>query len=68
MQYGHRVYRMNTERLRSLYPKLSESELEAARHNLEEFVSFVAEMCELRAAKAKQESETRDFDSEQIEQ
>lgn len=68
MWHRNRVYCMNTEHLRSLYPNLSENELEAARHNLEEFVLFVAEMCELREAKAKQELRTRDFDSKQIEQ
>jgi hypothetical protein len=58
---------MNTDRLRTLYPDLSDSELETAKHNLEQFVAFIAEMCELREAKAEQESEIHNFDSKQVE-
>jgi hypothetical protein len=57
---------MKTERLHALYPDLSESELESAKHNLEQFVAFIAEMCELREAKAEQESGILNFDSKQV--
>ena len=57
---------MKAERLHALYPDLSDSELETAKHNLEEFVAFIAEICETREAKAERESETHNFDSEDI--
>ena len=57
---------MKAERLHALYPDLSDSELETAKHNLEEFVAFIAEICEAREAKAEQESETHNFDSGEI--
>ncbi len=58
---------MDTERLRALYPNLSESELETAKHNLEQFVAFVAEIYERREAKAEHDAGTHNFDREQIE-
>jgi hypothetical protein len=57
---------METQRLHALYPDLSDTELETAKHNLEEFVAFIAEICEAREAKAQQESETHNFDREEL--
>jgi hypothetical protein len=47
---------MSIERLRALYPNLSDSELEIAKHNLEQFVAFVADKCEALEEKAQQRS------------
>jgi len=57
MPLGHRVCLMNIERLRALYPNLSDSELEIAKHNLEQFVAFVAEKCEALEEKADRRSD-----------
>lgn len=65
--WGHSLYPMEKDRLRTLYPSLSESELETAKHSVEQFVAFIAEMCELREARDEQESEIHSFDSKQIE-
>ena len=46
---------MNIERLRALYPNLSENELEMAKQNLERFVAFIAEICEIQEEQSRQQ-------------
>lgn len=43
--------RMDIERIRALYPRLSDEELETARENLVKFAAFVWEECERRAGR-----------------